>query len=255
MFYKKSFIFDQINELTRSCQEKEVLKNILDKYFEVFSKNKLDIGCYNGVKHQIETGTKGPVVIPPRRIPMAAEDKVEEHIKELLKQKIIRYSNSPWNAPLVIAQKPNGDIRMCVDYRKLNSITEKPVFTIPDSTYLFDQLDGCEYFSTIDLSQGYYQVPVAEKDSSKTAFTTKSGHYEFLKLPFGLSGAPACFQKVMSEILSTINWRGCLIYLDDILFFSRSLEEHKEKRLQVLESIKVAGFKLAPKMFFSQTGA
>ena len=124
----------------------------------------------------------------------------------------IRESQSSWNSPLVIVPKPDGKIRMCVDFRKLNEITNRPVFSILDSTSLFDQLEVCHYFSTIYLSQGYYQIEMHPYDIEKTAFTTKIGHYEFLRMPFGLS----TFQRSMTNIFSKFNWRQCVIYLDHL---------------------------------------
>ena len=137
---------------------------------------------------------------------------------------IIFKANSPWNRPIVIVKKKDGSIRLCIDYRKLNSITSRPICPIPNTRILFDSLSGAWYFSTIDPSMGYHQVPMNEPDKQKTAFTTRSGQYQFNRLPFGLSGAPATFQRVMTGMLREQNWRTCVIYLDDILVFGNSLE-------------------------------
>ena len=227
--------------------EELCISTILKNNFDVFSKNKMDVGQYTDVQHCISTNVKGPITIPPRRIPIALEETVEEHIRDLLTKGIIRESQSSWNSPLVIVPKPDGKIRMCVDFRKLNEITNRPVFSIPDSTSLFDQLGGCHYFSTIDLSQGYYQIEMHPDDIEKTAFTTKSGHYEFLRMPFGLSGAPSTFQRTMTKIFSKFNWRQCVIYLDDVLIFSNTLEEHKTTLQEIFNTIKSANIKLSPK--------
>ena len=225
--------------------DKLSIRKILTEYQDIFSRHKMDLGLCSKIEHKIETNGQGPIIIPPRRTPIATEEKVEEHIQDLLKNNIIQESDSPWNAPLVVIQKPNGKIRMCIDYRKLNQITDRPIFAIPDSRYLFDQLDGCCYFSSLDLIQGYYQVPMRKTDIEKTAFTTRSGHYEFLRLPFGLNGAPATFQKMMSQILSGLNWRICLIYLDDVLIFSKNREEHENRLKQVFNAIRKSGIKLS----------
>lgn len=227
-------------------EESEILSTVLEEFKDIFSYSKMDLGVYSDIKHTINTSTNHPIAIPPRRIPMAVEDEVERHIDELLENNIIRESDSPWNAPIVVVPKGDGSIRMCIDYRSLNKITDRPVFAFPDPVYLFDQLAGCKYFSTIDLSQGYYQVKMSEQDIAKTAFTTKSGHYEFLRMPFGLVGAATTFQKVMNHIMRGLNWSSCLIYLDDVCIFGKDLCEHENRLRQVFSAIKKSGIKLSP---------
>ena len=182
------------------------LKPLLISFADVFSVNKMDIGCCDTVEHRILTGDAPPIAINPRRMPLALQGKVDEVVDKLLQQNIIRPSHSPWNAPLVVVKKKDGDVRMCVDYRKLNAVTLRPIFPIPDATQLFDSLEGAKYFSSLDLSQGYHQVPVAEADIQKTAFTTRRGQFEFLRMPFGLCSAPATFQSLMHTILRKENW-------------------------------------------------
>ena len=116
-------------------------------------------------------------------------------------------------------RKKCGDIRVCVDFRNLNGITEKVVYPIPSAQELFDKLHGAKYFTTLDLCQGYYQIPMAEAD--------RQGQFQFKRIPFGLStAAPASFQKLMRIVLKQYNWKTCLIYLDDVLIFSNTFEEH-----------------------------
>ena len=145
-----------------------------------------------------------------------------------------------------MAKKKNGEIRLCVDYRALNAKTNRPIFPIPSSEEIFDSIGGSKYFSTLDLSSGYHQVPVAEEDIPKTAFSTRHGQYEFVRMPFGLCGAPATFQRLMNLILRKENWINCVIYLDDILIFGKTIEEHNHRLEMVLSRIKQAGLKLAP---------
>lgn len=155
------------------------LKPILMEYCDVFSTSKMDIGCVAGVEHQILTGNTAPIALNSRRTPIALEEKVDNLVDALLEQKVIRPSHSPWNAPIVVAMKKNGDIRMCVDYRKLNAVTKRPVFPIPSATHLFDTLEGAKYFSSLDLSQGYYQVPMAEQDIKKRRLQLARGNLNF----------------------------------------------------------------------------
>lgn len=236
--------FPNLSHLT--AEEARKLKETLDEFADVFSLSKMDIGCTGIVEHKIETGDALPIATPPRRVPMALEEKVDKMVEDLLKSDIIQPSESPWNAPIVIVAKKNGDIRMCVDYRRLNSVTKRPVYPIPATQQLLDCLSGAQYFSTLDLSQGYHQIPMAKEDMEKTAFATRRGHFEYKRMPFGLSTAPATFQKLMHMVFRSENWEQCLIYLDDILIFGRSAEEHLQRLRTVLQRVREAGLKLSP---------
>ena len=237
--YKK-----ELSQLTPEDQSRFLF--ILVNYSDVFSCSKFDIGLAQGVQHHINTGDAEPIGQNYRRVPRGVEDKVDELVDQLLKHNIIRPSHSPWNAPIVVVSKKNGDIRLCVDYRRLNAVTKRPIFPIPDAQQLFDALDGACWFSTLDLSQGYYQVPVAAEDIQKTAFTTRHGQFEYLRMPFGLCSAPATFQRLMHCVLQKENWIQCLIYLDDVLVFGRNATEHFERLQTVLERFREAGLKLSP---------
>jgi transposase InsO family protein len=222
------------------------LTDILIEYEDIFSKDKMDIGCVKNVVHHIDTGDALPVACAPRRVPQGVEDKVDELVEQLVKHNIIRPSTSPWNAPIVVVRKKDGDIRLCVDYRRLNAVTRRPIFPIPEAQQLFDTLDGARYFSCLDLSQGYHQVPVATEDIQKTAFTTRRGQYEYLRMPMGLCSAPSTFQRLMHTVLKDENWHKCLIYLDDVLIYGKTPEEHHERLKAVFQRIREANLKLSP---------
>lgn len=230
----------------RTRENIQYMKEILIEYADVFSKTKMDIGLTNVCEHEIDTGNTPPIAVPPRRVPLALEEKVHKLIEDLLEQGIIQPSQSPWCSPVVIVTKKNGDVRMCIDYRSLNAITLRPIYPIPNPNIVFDTLSGASVFSTLDLSQGYYQVPMKKEDIQKTAFATKEGQFEFMRLPFGLCGAPSTFQRMMATILQKENWTKCIIYLDDVLIFGRTPEEHKYRLQQVLQRIREAGIKLSP---------
>ena len=226
---------------------KKKLISLLKDYSDIFSVSKNDIGLTNMVNHEIDTGSVKPIACQYRRIPFGLEDKVDQLIQELVEKNIIRPSESPWNAPLVVIPKKNGDLRLTVDYRKLNSVTKRPIFPIPDSNQLFDTLNGSAFFSTLDLSSGYYNVPMKNEDIGKTAFSTRTNHWEFVRMPMGISTAPATFQRLMHKIFEKEKWHECLIYLDDILVFSRSFEEHLERLKTIFTRIRESGVKLSPK--------
>ena len=143
--------------------------------------------------------------------------------------------------------KKDGSIRLCVDYRQLNSVTIKSVYPIPEPQSLFDCLSDSKYFSTLDLSSGYYQIPLSRENAKKTAFATRLGQFEFTRMPFGLCNAPSTFQKMMASIFRGENWIKCLIYLDDILIFANSVEQHLDRLRSIFQRIREAGLKLSPK--------
>lgn len=220
--------------------------SLVKEFRDVFSWSKYDIGLARNAEHKIELKDNGPIQEQTRRIPVALQEKVDEFVEQLLQKNIIQPSLSEWNAPIVIVPKKDGDIRLTVDYRRLNQKTKVPSFPIPDAQQLFDTLGGAKHFSTIDLAAGYYNISLAECDREKTAFSTRKGHWEFLRLPMGLAAAPATFQRVMKAILKEEDWRECLIYLDDILVFGKTREEHLVRLRKVLSKIKEAGLKIAP---------
>ena len=232
---------------TLSDVYKNALIPLLKEFCDIFSIHKNDIGLTNMVHHEIDTGSVRPIACQCRRIPFGLEEKVDKLIQDLADKNIIRPSQSPWNAPLVVIPKKNGDLRLTVDYRKLNSITKRPIYPIPDANQLFDTLNGSALFTTLDLSSGYYNVPMKSEDIGKTAFSTRTNHWEFVRMPMGISTAPATFQRLMHKIFEKEKWHQCLIYLDDILVFSKDLQEHIDRLRTIFERIRASGVKLSPK--------
>ena len=128
---------------------------------------------------------------------------------------------------MVLVKKKSGDYRFCVDYRRLNAVTKRDVYPLPRMDDVFDRITGAKYFSSLDLMSGYWQVPVAEADTSKAAFVTPDGLYEFVRLPFGLNNAPSTFQRLIDRVLARLKWQMCLVYLDDVLVFGKSFRNIK----------------------------
>ena len=160
----------------------------------------------------------------------------------MIERGVIRSSNSPWSSPIVLAPKKDGDYRFCVDFRRVNSVTKKDAHPMPRIDEIIDQLGGARYFSTLDLASGYWQVPLREEDMEKTAFSVGANHYEFTVMPFGLTNAPATFQRMMGNILKGI--KGCLVFMDDIIIFSDTWEEHQRILDEVFRRIRAAGLKI-----------
>lgn len=163
---------------------------------------------------------------------------------------MIQPSNSPWASPVVMVRKRDGTHRFCVDYRELNSVTKADTFPLPRIDDLLDQLGAARYFSTLDLASGYWQIRMHPDSVEKTAFTTPHGLHEFRVMPFGLTNAPGVFQRLMERVLAGLNPPDgaafVVVYIDDVLVFSRSLEEHLEHLRRVILRICEAGLKLKP---------
>ena len=228
-------------ELTES--QLNALKNLLGAYKHVFAEKGGAMGRASFVKHSIRT--KGPPIHqPPRRIPVALQGAVKAEVKEMLNQGVIQPSSSPWSSPVVMVKKKNGSWRFCIDFRKVNAITHKDAYPLPCIDATLDSLCGSSYFTTLDLASGYWQIEMDEVDKEKTAFSTPQGHFEFNVMPFGLTNAPATFQRLMECALAGLSPEQCLIYLDDIIVFGKSFEQHLNRLEKVFKHLAKVGLKL-----------
>ena len=246
---KKADSSSQINidEAKLTAGQKEQVRKFLAKWQTVFSQSSTDLGCTNLVEHEIHLENDQPFKEPYRRVPPALIQEVREHLKEMLDIGAIRDSKSPFSSNVVIVRKKDGTIRFCIDYRKLNQRTVKDAYAIPRIDDTLHLLAGAKYFSTLDLKSGYWQVGLKETDKAKTAFQVGSlGFYECNRMPFGLCNAPATFQRLMERCMGELNLRDCLIYLDDIIIFSSTFEEHLERLQAVFERLQQHNLKLKP---------
>ncbi|CAF4604135.1 unnamed protein product, partial [Didymodactylos carnosus] len=198
------------------------------------------------VRHAIDTGNNRPVRNYYGRKTDKQNKIVTEEVKELLNNDKIEPSNSPWASPVVLVSKKDGSARFCVDYRKLNEITKKDSYPLPRIEDIFDQLVGATYYSKLDFKGGYFQVPLDEKDREKTAFSTREGLYQFKVLPQGVMNGPPTFQRIVNEILGPTRWQYCLAYIDDIIIYSKTFEEHLEHFAQICSVLHQANFRLSP---------
>ena len=169
---------------------------------------------------------------------------IADQFNKILKVKVIEPIHSAWASPVVIVPKKNGKARFCVDYRRLNNITKKDAYPLPRTEDCLDSLGDAKVFTSLDCTVGYWQVPLRPADREKTAFATHSGIYHWLSMPFGLTNAPASFQRALDIILSGLKWKLCLVYLDDVIIFSASAEQHVKDVDVVLTLFREAGVTL-----------
>ena len=219
-------------------------RQLLHKFSHVFASSDSDLGCTNLIYHEVPVVDDAPVSQRYRRIPPSQYEEVKNHIKKLLEQKVIRESSSPYSSPLVIVRKKDGSIRLCVDYRRLNAKTRKDAFPLPRIEESLDSLSGAKWFSTLDLASGYNQVEMLERDRPKTAFCTPFGLYEFNRMPFGLCNAPGTFQRLMERILGDQRFQSLLLYLDDVVVFSSTFEDHLRRLELVLSRFEQCNLKV-----------
>ena len=179
-----------------------------------------------------------PISIPPYRMAPAELRELKAQLEELLSKGFIRPSISPWGAPVLFVKKKDGSLRLCIDYRQLNRVTMGNQYPLPRIDELFDQFQGSQVYSKIDLSLGYNQLRVQEGDVPKTAFMTRYGHYEFLVMPFGLTNAPTTFMDLMNRVFQPYLDRFVIVFIDDILVYSGILEEHSEHLRIVLQTLR-----------------
>ena len=203
-------------------------------------------GCTTIAEHSIDTGNSAPVRLPPYRLPHAYREPVKQELQEMREQGIIEEADSEWAAPIVVVQKKDRTIRLCVDYRRLNAVSRVDAYPIPRVDDLIDLLGQAQYLSTLDLTKGYWQVPISMSDQAKTAFTTPFGLFQFKRMPFGLQGAPASFQRMMDRLLQGLGGFASA-YLDDLIIFSQTWREHLEHLEAVLTRLCEAGLTARPK--------
>ena len=243
-----SDIREQIDKLTLHIQDanqRQRLQNILWKYGKLFDLRKPSI-IEGTVRHAIETGNHPPVHTPPYRVSYKDEQVQRQEIEKLLNQGIIEESTSPWSSPIVLVRKKDGSVRFCIDFRKLNNITTKDAFPIPRIDDIFDHLSQAEYYTTIDFKSGYFQVGLDLKDRPKTAFSTRDQHYQFTVLPQGVTNGPPAFQRIVSQILGPTRWQYSLAYLDDVIIYSRTFDQHLIHLNDILNRLNIANFRLNP---------
>ena len=228
-------------------EEREQLRNILNKYQDVFSTSSTDVGRTTLVQHSIPIkADTAPIKQRPRRLGPEKEKEVNDQVAQLERDGLIEPSHSAWSSPVVMVRKKDGSWRFCVDYRRLNDVTVKDAYPLPRIDDSLDSLSGSQYFSTLDLLSGYWLVSLDEEAKAKSAFVTRNGLWQWRVLPFGLTSAPSTFERLMEKVLRGLHWKTLLIYLDDVVVFSGTVHEHLTRLQEVFERLRQAGLKLKP---------
>lgn len=230
-------------------EEKANLIALCSKYADVFYIDGEDLTFTNQIKHRIRTTDETPVYTKSYRYPFVHRQEVSDQISKMLTQGIIRPSESAWSSPIWIVPKKadasgKQKWRLVVDFRKVNEKTIDDKYPIPNIADVLDKLGKCQYFTTLDLASGFHQVEMDPMDIPKTAFNVEHGHFEFLRMPMGLKNSPSTFQRVMDNILRGLQNQICLVYLDDIIVFSTSLQEHIINLEKVFQRLRESNFKI-----------
>ena len=224
---------------TLNPDSKDKIVNLLRNYIDIIATSSEELTPSDLSPHKIvlKERTK-PINQRFYRLTKLKSDILKEELTKLINKKLIEPSSSEWSSPVVLVPKHNGKWRMCVDYRKVNDVTEKDSYSLPNIDEIFDSLDGAMIFTTMDLYSGYHQILMDDDSVEITTFTTKFGNYQFKVMPFGLTGAPATFQREMNRILFPLIGKCVYNFIDDILIYSKDIQEHLKHIQQVLDIFK-----------------
>lgn len=235
---------DQVKHGPLDEKEQRKLMSLLQEYRDCFSQNYSDLGCIRtGDEMDIQLTEDKPFTFRPYRMSYSEKEKVKTMLEELLDSGIIRESQSNYCSPLLLVKKKDGTDRMCIDYRKLNKLTVKDKYPLPRIDDQLDRLQGSKFFTSLDMKSGYHQIPIKESSKRFTAFVTPEGCFEFNRVPFGLTNAPAVFQRVINKVLAAAKSIAA-IYLDDVLIHSKTTEEGLNHLKLVLNLFREAGLTL-----------
>src|SRR6266496_3888668 len=228
----------KIGELDET--QRKILMELIEKYKSTIALSKTKLGRTGIVKHKINTGDNPPIAQRYYRTTPANKKIIEDEIEKMLRDGVIRKSEGPWASPVVIVTKKSGNPRFCIDYRKINDKTKSDAHPLPRIDELLEKFREGSWFTSLDLASGYWQVEMNEEDREKTAFTCHKGLYEFNVMPFGLKNAPPTFQRLMNEVLDGYLNKFVEVYIDDILIYSKTFEEHMEHLEKVFQRLQEA---------------
>ena len=220
------------------------LEQLLNKYTDILAKKGDPVGLCDLYEPSISLDTEEPIYVAQYPIPYKMRSEMKKSVDEFLKEGIIQYSKSPYNAPTIMVTKKDEGFRMVIDYRKLNLHVVTDPFPIPRIDQILEELGGCQFFSALDLLNGFYNLKIRPEDRLKTAFSTYEGHYEFVRLPMGLKNSPSIFQRMMNIVLAGCLGKFAYIYIDDIVIYSKTAEEHLIHLERILQSLREANLRI-----------
>ena len=238
---------DEVKQTTREnivlgedvpVHERKKITDLIYEFRDVFADNPKNPKRVNNTTHKIITPNTHPVCRKPYPIPYAHREEVDKQVKEMLANDIIRPSKSPWNAPVILVRKKDNSLRFVCDFRSLNDVTVKDAYPLPKIDEIIDKMDDSIIWTTLDAASAYWSIPIEEEDKEKTAFSSPRGKWEFNVTPYGLCNAGATYQRTMDLNLSGLMGMRILAYLDDIIIFSRSYDEHLQQLRELLKCMR-----------------
>ena len=227
-------------------QIKEVIKKIIVKYQEVFTLEKDPLPCTNLAKHEIILNSGKIINLRSHKLPEKHREFSLEETNKLLDNGVIRESQSPFNSPLWIVPKKGNQLPMVVDFRQLNKDTDQDAYPLPVIVDILDKLGNLKFFSAFDMTAGFNQIPMKEECKKYTEFSTSQGHFEYNRMPFGLKNAPATFQRMIDSAFRGLIGTCCFAYIDDIVIFGNTIDEHNKNQEKLLKRIQELGLRLEP---------
>lgn len=253
---KNKIMVNSINEKNKidlnnsddlNFEEKRRLNFLINKYESIFAKNKYDVGRTNQINAEIKLSENKYIIKKPYRTSIPDSKEIESQINKLLETGLIENSNSPFASPVTLAYKrdENKRSRLCIDFRELNKLVIPDPQPFPRIEDMSVKAGNCEWYTILDINSAFWSIPIKPEDREKTAFVTQEGHWQWTRLPFGLKISPAVFQRTLTNILRKYKLMNfCICYIDDILIFSKTFEEHLEHIDSLLKAVQKEGFKL-----------
>uniref|UniRef100_A0A7I4YTU1 RNA-directed DNA polymerase n=1 Tax=Haemonchus contortus TaxID=6289 RepID=A0A7I4YTU1_HAECO len=239
-------LMDILNKNRKAGVIPEELRRVIEEYSDVFAVPDKELTQTNLVTHDIDVGGHLPIRQKTRPVPYGIRAEVDTMLRDLKERIVIEDSQSPWASPIVLVAKKDGTTRLCVDYREVNKVTKKDSYPLPPIDITLQNLQGKRWFTSLDLASGYWQVPLTERAKEISAFTTTSGQFQFRVLLFGLTTAPAKFQRLMDKVLGDVIGPEVSVYIDDILIATDSISRHVDVLGKVLLAFRHAKLKVKP---------
>ena len=232
-----------------NSEEKQAIIKLCNEFSDILYKPGDKLTFTSKIKHEIKLTDETPIYTKSYKYPYVYKEEVRRQINEMLEKGIIRPSSSPWSSPIWIVPKKldasgTRKFRIVCDLRKINAVTISDKYPIPNINDILDKLGRAQYFSTLDLASGFHQIQMHENSIEKTGFTVENGHYEYVRMPFGLKNAPSTFQRVMDEVLKDLQNKICMVFMDDVIVFSTGLTEHIQNLKLVFKKLREANLKI-----------